>query len=318
MTISPIAHDLDQRRRLPSRERTVELLEKLFEVLYPGFFGDQHLTRDNVAYHVGALLDDIADELDEQVFLAIRSECRPDDPCSHCVEFAGRIVEAFVADFPRCAACSRSTCRPPTTAIPPPPTSPRSSSPTRASRPSRSTASPTSCTGSGVPLLPRIMTEWAHRKTGIDIHPGARIGECFFIDHGTGVVIGETTDIGENVKIYQGVTLGALSFPKDERGRLIRGHQAPSDDRGRGGHLRRGDDPGRRHRHRRRRGHRRQHLGHPLGAAAHQGRNETKSGSASTRDRVGRQRALLRLCLNARFTESSRDDRHPGTSRPAA
>jgi serine O-acetyltransferase len=74
-----------------------------------------------------------------------------------------------------------------------------------------------------VPFLPRIMTEWAHSRTGIDIHPGAAIGERFFIDHGTGVVIGETTIIGNNVKLYQGVTLGALSFPKDERGKLIRG-----------------------------------------------------------------------------------------------
>ena len=69
----------------------------------------------------------------------------------------------------------------------------------------------------GVPLIPRMMTEYAHGKTGIDIHPGATIGRRFFIDHGTGVVIGETTQIGEGVKIYQGVTLGALSFPRDER-----------------------------------------------------------------------------------------------------
>jgi serine O-acetyltransferase len=73
-----------------------------------------------------------------------------------------------------------------------------------------------------VPLLPRIMTEHAHSTTGIDIHPGARIGQSFFIDHGTGVVIGETTEIGDHVKIYQGVTLGALSLPKDARGKLIR------------------------------------------------------------------------------------------------
>jgi len=77
----------------------------------------------------------------------------------------------------------------------------------------------------GVPLMPRMMTEWAHSVTGVDIHPGAKIGRNFFIDHATGVVIGETTEIGDNVKIYQGVTLGALSFPKDERGRLIRGHK---------------------------------------------------------------------------------------------
>jgi len=75
----------------------------------------------------------------------------------------------------------------------------------------------------GVPILPRMLTEWAHKETGIDIHPGAKIGNYFFIDHGTGVVIGQTTVIGDNVKIYQGVTLGALSFPKDSSGNIIKG-----------------------------------------------------------------------------------------------
>jgi serine O-acetyltransferase len=74
-----------------------------------------------------------------------------------------------------------------------------------------------------VPLIPRIMTEYAHSKTGIDIHPGATIGEHFFIDHGTGVVVGETTEIGNNVRIYQGVTLGALSIKKDASGNIERG-----------------------------------------------------------------------------------------------
>jgi serine O-acetyltransferase len=74
----------------------------------------------------------------------------------------------------------------------------------------------------GVPLIPRMMAEYAHAKTGIDLHPGARIGRRFFIDHGTGVVVGETTEIGEGVKIYQGVTLGALSFPRDEQGQIVR------------------------------------------------------------------------------------------------
>jgi serine O-acetyltransferase len=79
--------------------------------------------------------------------------------------------------------------------------------------------------GLGVPLLPRMMSEWAHRQTGIDIHPGAGIGASFFIDHGTGVVIGETTHIGERVKLYQGVTLGALSFPRNPDGTLVKGGQ---------------------------------------------------------------------------------------------
>jgi serine O-acetyltransferase len=74
-----------------------------------------------------------------------------------------------------------------------------------------------------VPLIPRIMTEWAHSRTGIDIHPGARIGSHFFIDHGTGVVIGETTEIGSRVKLYHGVTLGARSFQKDEQGKIKKG-----------------------------------------------------------------------------------------------
>ncbi|MCL1985309.1 MAG: serine acetyltransferase, partial [Betaproteobacteria bacterium] len=77
--------------------------------------------------------------------------------------------------------------------------------------------------GLDVPLIPRIITEMAHSRTGIDIHPGARIGEEFFIDHGTGVVIGETCVIGRGCRLYQGVTLGALSFPKDEQGNLIKG-----------------------------------------------------------------------------------------------
>lgn len=75
----------------------------------------------------------------------------------------------------------------------------------------------------GVPLLPRMMTEIAHSDTGIDIHPAAHIGLYFFIDHGTGVVIGETTEIGDRVTLYQGVTLGALNFPHDQEGRIIRG-----------------------------------------------------------------------------------------------
>jgi serine O-acetyltransferase len=74
-----------------------------------------------------------------------------------------------------------------------------------------------------VPLIPRLMTEWAHTRTGIDIHPGARIGSHFFIDHGTGVVIGETCQIGSHVKLYHGVTLGARSFQRDEQGRIRKG-----------------------------------------------------------------------------------------------
>ncbi len=74
-----------------------------------------------------------------------------------------------------------------------------------------------------VPLIPRMMTEWAHGRTGIDIHPGAKIGTHFFIDHGTGLVVGETCHIGNHVKLYHGVTLGARSFAKDEKGQIVKG-----------------------------------------------------------------------------------------------
>jgi serine O-acetyltransferase len=74
-----------------------------------------------------------------------------------------------------------------------------------------------------VPIIPRLMSEWVHSRTGIDIHPGAQIGESFFIDHGTGVVVGETTEIGRRVKLFQGVTLGARSFPGDEHGHAVKG-----------------------------------------------------------------------------------------------
>ena len=97
----------------------------------------------------------------------------------------------------------------------------------------------------GVPMLPRIMAEHAHALTGIDIHPGAEIGESFFIDHGTGVVIGETCVIGNNVKIFQGVTLGALSLARG--GPTAPAGQAPPDARGRRHDLRRRHDPRRRH-----------------------------------------------------------------------
>ena len=75
----------------------------------------------------------------------------------------------------------------------------------------------------GVPIVPRMMTEWAHGRTGVDIHPGASIGTHFFIDHGTGVVVGETCRIGNHVKLYHGVTLGARSFVKDEAGHIVKG-----------------------------------------------------------------------------------------------
>ena len=118
------------------------------------------------------------------------------------------------------------------------------------------------CTSWSVPLIPRMMTEWAHSRTGIDIHPGATIGQHFFIDHGTGVVIGETCEIGEWVKLYQGVTLGRPELPDRRRGQPGPRHQAAPDDRGPRGDLRQRHDPGRPDGDRPRLGDRLQRLAH--------------------------------------------------------
>ncbi len=217
------AQNLDQATRLPSPKGTVDVLGKIIEVLYPGFYGSEHLTRGNVAYHIGALLDDIADGLDEQIYLAMRHECPEDDPCAHCAQFADNVVERFIEGLP---GVRRMLSLDVQAALDGDPAA-KSFSEIILAYPGLEAITVYRVAHAlhdlGVPLLPRIMTEHAHRRTGVDIHPGARIGRSFFIDHGTGVVIGETTDIGANVKLYQGVTLGALSLPKDERGRLIRG-----------------------------------------------------------------------------------------------
>lgn len=217
------AQNLDHRKRLPSPDGTIRVLGKIIEVLYPGFYGNQHLTRGNVAYHIGALIDDIADEMDEQIYLAMRSECPEDDPCAHCAQFADSAVERFIERLPEVRRMLNLDVQAALDGDP----AAKSFAEIVLAYPGLEAVTVyriAHCLhGLEVPLLPRIMTESAHRKTGIDIHPGAKIGTSFFIDHGTGVVIGETTEIGANVKLYQGVTLGALSFAKDERGRLIRG-----------------------------------------------------------------------------------------------
>jgi len=218
-----VAHHLDQARRLPAPDAVVALLKKIFAVLYPGYFGSQHLTRQNVSYHTGALLDDIAADLDEQAYLAVRTECGRRSPCEHCVTQASGVTEAFVAALPEVRRLLVLDVQAAYDGDP----AARNLTEILLAYPGLEAVTVHRVAHQlhlqELPLVPRMMSEWAHRRTGVDIHPGARIGESFFIDHGTGVVIGETTDIGAGVKIYQGVTLGALSFPKDERGQLIRG-----------------------------------------------------------------------------------------------
>jgi len=222
---SPIpASHIGPERKLPSRQAVVRIIENLFAVLYPGFYGVQHLTAENVEYHVGALLDDVAADLYEQACLTFHF----DEPAGggrgedRIGASADEAVSRFLMRIPEVRRLLVLDC---VAAMDGDPAA-RSFAEIVFAYPGFKAITIQRIAHEfwelGLPLLARIMTEYAHGKSGIDIHPGARIGESFFIDHGTGVVIGETTVIGNHVKLYQGVTLGALSFPKDARGRLLR------------------------------------------------------------------------------------------------
>jgi serine O-acetyltransferase len=212
---------------LPSREAIVEVLCDLMDILYPGYWRRQNLHIGNVEYHVGDLIDGLHDKLTQQITRALRHEqgcthqdARPGLDCEalaqqKTIELLRRLPDvrmvleqdvqaAFEGDPAAKSFREVIFCYPGLEAV----------SIYRIAH---------ELLLLGVPLIPRMMTEHAHSKTGIDIHPGARIAPGFFIDHGTGVVIGETCDIGTNVKLYQGVTLGALSFPRDAAGNIIRG-----------------------------------------------------------------------------------------------
>ncbi len=214
---------------MPSRPETVESLSLCKRVLFPGYYAQGELTAENIRYHVGGLLSSLRPRLTEQVFRCICYEhaAKPNDCCrlrpDACRNEAQRITDAFLDKLdgirdllnldieaaydgdPAAKSLDEIIfCYPGFRAV----------MVYRISHAMHELA---------VPMIPRIMGEYAHSVTGVDIHPGATIGKRFFVDHGTGVVIGETTVIGDNVKVYQGVTLGARSFPKDERGRVIKG-----------------------------------------------------------------------------------------------
>jgi serine O-acetyltransferase len=214
-------------RPLPSRDAIADLLADLLDILYPGIWRRQNLHIGNVEYHVGDLLDGLHDKLTVQLARALRHEHERVAPAEResidlealaqqkTVELLQRLPDirkvleldvqaAFEGDPAAKSYHEIIFCYPGLEAV----------SIYRLAH---------ELYLLGIPLVPRMMTEYAHFRTGIDIHPGARIGPGFFIDHGTGVVVGETCDIGRNVKLYQGVTLGALSFPRDAAGNIIRG-----------------------------------------------------------------------------------------------
>ncbi|HLW25148.1 MAG TPA: serine O-acetyltransferase [Steroidobacteraceae bacterium] len=216
------------RRYLPSREAIVEVLEGLLELMYPGYFGRRDLDQENLAAHVLQAVAALVPKIEREVEHCLcygreREVSRPE--FSECAPRARELTERFMSRLPGIRALLVRDVQ-----------AAFDGDPAATNLDEIILAYPGVLAVSvyriahvlyelGVPMMARIMTEWAHSKTGCDIHPGARIGPAFFIDHATGVVIGETSDIGEGVKLYQGVTLGALSFPRDANGALIRGRK---------------------------------------------------------------------------------------------
>jgi serine O-acetyltransferase len=235
---------------LPNRQQIIAAIELLQQLVYPGFFGKQGLTNENLPYRVGEIVLELKDLLYEQVRCCLRyrdhlaepdgdeparsgdglgksshtdgSPARIDEECPDCDKEAGDIVAKFFARIPAVRDLLATDVQAAFDGDP----AAQSVEETIYSYPGLMAISVQRLAhelyGMQVPLLPRIMTEYAHGMTGIDIHPGAALGRSFFIDHGTGVVIGETTSIGNNVKVYQGVTLGALA---PAYGQALRGHK---------------------------------------------------------------------------------------------
>lgn len=211
---------------LPSRAEITRVVELLRSVIFPGYFGNRDVTETSLGYHLGATLHQVSlimvDEVHRGLCFACTRDSQERTPAA-CLNRAKRITAEFLKRLPEIRQLLALD------AVAAYEGDPAAPGPSEAIFCYPGVLALTSHRIAHelykleVPLIPRIISELAHSETGIDIHPGATIGESFFIDHGTGVVIGETTIIGTKVRLYQGVTLGAKSFPLDEEGNPIKG-----------------------------------------------------------------------------------------------
>ncbi|WP_028577306.1 serine O-acetyltransferase EpsC [Desulfomicrobium escambiense] len=210
---------------MPSVELLSDIVERLRSVLFPGFFKEPFITPENMAYFVGSKLEKVRRELTKQVERGFCFACDKDEhACSaDCAVRAESMCNQFLQTLPHVRRLLATDVQAAFAGDP----AAKNPGETIFCYPSIRAVTNHRIAHElhklGVPLIPRIISEMAHSATGIDIHPGATIGESFFIDHGTGTVIGETCIIGRNVRLYQGVTLGAKSFPKGENGHLVKG-----------------------------------------------------------------------------------------------
>ncbi len=218
---------------IPSVESVVEIINRLKEIVFPGYFGSGRLNPVNLKYIMGQSVSAVFDMLSEQISNSIRHDCiRYDQPCHECQEKGQQAALELLRSIPSIRRSLSKDVRATYEGDP----AARSHDEIIFSYPGIQAITVYRIAHRlfelNVPILPRTMSEYAHSITGIDIHPGAEIGERFVIDHGTGIVIGETTIIGNNVRIYQGVTLGAHSLPHNAGSRLkdVRRHPTIEDD----------------------------------------------------------------------------------------
>lgn len=208
----------------PDIRRLDEIMERLKAAIFPGYFGVVHQDATAVRYHLAANLDSIYRLLQQQIVAGLCFDCQDNnEPCANCEEEGKKRATSFMRMLPEIRRQLAQDARAAYEGDP----AAKSVGETIFSYPSLTAMLHHRIAHAlyelDTPMVPRIISEMAHSRTGIDIHPGASIGEEFFIDHGTGVVIGETCVIGRSCRLYQGVTLGALSFPKNQDGTLIKG-----------------------------------------------------------------------------------------------
>ena len=202
--------DIDQMElfRNPDRDVVIGVLEKLRRILFPGYFRDRNYRFYNLKYNLSVLIEDVMFQLTRQVSLVFQ---RQGEKPNQAEQHAQQACLTFLNGIPDIRAMVQTDLQAAYDGDP----AATGMDEVIFSYPGLYAISVYRLANElfrlGVPMIPRMMTEHAHGLTGIDIHPGATIGKYFFIDHGTGIVIGETTIIGDNVKVYQGVTLGALS-----------------------------------------------------------------------------------------------------------
>lgn len=224
-SLNLVYHKPQYGQKMPSRKRMTELVELIKSVIFPGYFGNSKIEPCTLEFHTGVLIDKINSILRDQINRGLCFVCKElsEDNCKGCDNRAENLSLQFIEKLPYIRAKLAKDVEATFFADP----ASKSYGEIIFAYPGILAIMHYRIAHEllkiGIPLIPRIIAEIAHSETGIDIHPRATIGEYFTIDHGTGIVVGATCIIGDHVTLYQGVTLGAKSFPVDENGNPVKG-----------------------------------------------------------------------------------------------